>query len=254
MGRILTMGIVILCMLPLIWLLYSAFLPADILLSNKPLVPQWSLENFSALSDYPLFKAMLFSLGLSAVVVVCQLLIALPAAYALWAKLPILGFYLLALSIPSELLLVPLYGILHQAHLIGSPLALILPFLSSPLAVFLLYQGLLKQSWSYVEAARIDGASEWRIVFWVILPLIGPEIAVSAVIGFASHWNMVLFPKVVGNDQLQTVQLVLSDITRQSGSHWGLLGAAAVVTALPLVLLYAVFEKYIVRTFDGGLK
>jgi multiple sugar transport system permease protein len=247
--------VVLLFMLPLIWLAYSAFIAPDAILANKnPLTPSWSWANFVALKDENLFKPLETSLLASSLVVFFQLLLALPAAYALRAGTPLLGIFLFALSVPAELLLIPLYGLLQSLHLLGSPLALVVPFLSSPFTVFLLYQALVKLPWAYVEAARIDGASELRIMYGIIGPLLRPEMAAAGVIAFAGHWNLVLFPKVVAGDTYPTVQVALAELTSKAGNNWGLLGAAALLTSLPIVILYFSFEKHVVKTFEGGLK
>lgn len=247
--------VVALFMIPLIWLAYSAFIAPDAILANKnPLTPSWSWNNFVALKDENLFKPLETSLIASSLVVFFQLLLALPAAYALRAGTPLLSIFLFALSVPAELLLIPLYGLLQSLHLLGSPLALVVPFLSSPFTVFLLYQAMVKLPWAYTEAARIDGASELRIIYGIIGPLLRPEMAAAGVIAFAGHWNLVLFPKVVAGDTYPTVQVALAELISKAGNNWGLLGAAALVTSLPIVVLFFAFEKQVVKTFEGGVK
>jgi len=253
--KTLALLLVALFMVPLLWLVYSAFIAPDALFSGgSPLTLKLDLGNFRALENYNLFKPLLTSLLASSAVVFFQLLFGLPAAYALRAGTPLLAVFLFALSIPAELLLVPLYGLLQSLHLLGSPLALVVPFVSSPFTVFLLYQGMLKLPWAYTEAARIDGASELRILFGVVAPLLRPELAAAGVIAFAAHWNLVLYPKVVSGEAWPTVQVALSELISKAGNNWGLLGAAALVTSLPIVVLYFSFERQVVKTFDGGLK
>ncbi|GGJ58193.1 ABC transporter permease [Deinococcus roseus] len=253
-GRVFSGIIVVLTMIPFLWLLYSAFLSADGFYSGQPLKISFSLENFKSLGQVNLWKPLLFSLLASSIVVTLQILTSLPAAYAIRAGTPLLGLYLFFFAIPAELMLVPLYGLLQKLHLLNSPLALIFPFMASPFMVFLLYQGMLKIPWEYVEAARLDGASESRIMFQTMLPLLLPELAAASVLAFAGHWNLVLYPKVVLSQDFPTIQVALSELMRATSNNWGVLGAAALVTSLPIILLYGVFERYVVKTFQGGLK
>lgn len=248
-------SVVTLCTLPLLWLLYSAFVSPDALFSGKsPLSLQLDGSNFKALSEYNLWNPLAISLFATTSVVLGQLVFGLLAAYALRVGVSLLSVFLFTLAVPAELLLIPLYGLLQKLHLLGSIWALILPFLSSPFTVFLLYQALLKLPWSYIEAARLDGASELKIIFGIAAPLVRPEMAAAGVIAFATHWNLVLYPKVVAGDRFPTVQVALADLMSKAGNNWGLLGAAALVTSLPIVALYFAFERHVVKTFEGGLK
>nr|WP_246351537.1 carbohydrate ABC transporter permease [Deinobacterium chartae] len=254
MRKALTAVVVALVLVPLLWLAYSAFLPREALYSGQPLTLRLSFENFRNLAPLGLERPLVVSLLASSAVVLLQLMIALPAAYALRSGARMLGLFLLALAIPAELLLVPLYGLLQSLKLLATPWALVLPFAASPFAVFLLYQGLLRQPWAYVEAARIDGAGELTIMTRIMAPLLRAELAAAGVLAFAAHWNLVLYPRVVAPETYPTVQVALANLLRSSGNDWGLLGAAALVTSLPIVLLYFAFEKQISKTFQGGIK
>lgn len=254
-GRVLVAVTTVFIVLPILWLAYSAFLPREALFSGATVPTGFTLSNFLTLPYNELVRPLFVSIVASTSVALLQLVLSLPAAYSLRSGAPLLAVFLLLLSIPAELLLIPLYGLLKDIGLLNNPLSLVLPFIASPFAVFLLYGGLLRMPWAYVEAARLDGASELTIMRRVIAPLLTPELTAAGVLGFAAHWNLVLYPRVVMNDaHWWTVQVALTELLRQKPNEWGVLGAAAIVTSVPIVLLYLLFESRVTRTIEGGVK
>jgi multiple sugar transport system permease protein len=241
--------------LPILWLFYVAFLPPEAILRARLLPTGVSLANFGALSGTGVWRSLAVSLTASGVTVLGQLLIGITAAYAMRTGLRVLWLVLLVLALPIELLLVPLYRQLQILQLLDTILALIVPFLASPLVIFLLFQSLKRLPWELVEAASVDGAGHLTIVFRILFPLLRPELTAAGVLGFAAHWNLVLFPKVMaGDESLWTVQVFLTELLRNYPLDWGLLGAAAFVTTLPLVILFILFEKRIVKVFESSFK
>ncbi len=258
-GRVIVGILVVFVAAPILWLAYSAFIPKEALFSGATIPVGFTLKNFLDLLKPEvipdLIRPLIVSLVLSGLVAVLNVGIALPAAFAIRSGTPILGAYLFLLSVPVELLLIPLYGLLKDLHLLNSPLAMVLPFLASPFTVFLIYGGLVRLPWAYVEAAKLDGANNLLIITRVIAPLLRPELTAAGVLAFAAHWNLVLYPAVVMNDQRWwTVQVALTNLLRKDPNNWGGLGAAAMLTSLPILILYVIFERRITRTIEGGLK
>jgi multiple sugar transport system permease protein len=123
------------------------------------------------------------------------------------------------------------------------------------MVIFLLLQSLRRLPWELVEAARLDGAREAVIIWRILAPLLRPELIAAGILGFAAHWNLVLYPRVMaGVGELRTVQVFLIDLLRNHPLDWGLLGAAALVATLPLLLLYLLFEKRIIEVFEASFK
>ena len=241
--------------LPILWLLYSAFLPPEAVLNARLAPTGVSLANFKELWGTGTFRALGVSVLASGLTVAGQLLIGLGAAYAMRTGVRILWLVLLVLALPAELLLVPLYRELQLFGLLDTFWALVLPFLASPFVIFLLHQSLKRVPKELEEAARLDGAGRLTILVRVIAPLLRPELAASGILGFAAHWNLVLFPKVmVGERSLWTVQVFLNELLRNRPLDWGLLGAAAFVTTLPIVILYVLFEERIIKVFETSFK
>jgi len=240
--------------LPLLWLVYAAFLPAEALLMADLTTLGFTLQNFRDVVGTGLFSSMAVSVVASGTTVLAQLAFGLAAAYAIRNGARVTALVLVLLALPSELLLVPLYRLLQTLSLIDTLGALIVPFLASPLVVFLLLQALRRVAWEVVEAARIDGASEAVILTRVVTPILRPELTAAAVLAFAAHWNLVLFPRVTTTEDLWTVQVFLSNLLRTRPFEWGLLGAAALLASAPILVLYVVFEKRILSTFEAGFR
>lgn len=239
---------------PLAWLAYAAFLPTDALLMADLLAFGVTLENLAALPGTGLFRALGISLAASGLTVAVQLAFGLAAAYAMRNGAPLRAVVLLLLALPTELLLVPLYRLLQVLSLLDTFAALVVPFLASPLVTFLLLQAVRRVPWEMIEAARLDGAREGTILLRIVAPTLRPELLAAGVLAFAAHWNLVLYPRVTTPESLWTVQVVLADLLRTRPFDWGVLGAAALVASLPIVILYAVFEKRILATFEAGFR
>lgn len=201
-----------------------------------------------------MWRALGVSVSATSLVVLGQLTFGLGAAYAIRNGFRLLGLVMVLLALPTELLIIPLYRQLQSLALLDTLAALILPFLASPLVIFLLLQALRRIPRETIEAARLDGAGELTIVGRIVAPMLRPELLATGVLAFASHWNLVLYPRVMTSESLWTVQAVLTELLRTRPFEWGLLGAAALVTSLPILLLYSLFEKRIVQVFEAGFR
>ncbi len=252
--RLVTVVVCVFAALPLGWLVYAAFIPPEALMRANLATFGFSLENFAALAGSDLWRALGVSFAASGLAVLGQLAFGLGAAYAIRNGARLLGLVLVLLALPTELLLVPLYRQLQSLALIDTLAALVVPFLASPLVVFLLLQALRRLPWELIEAARLDGAGEVTIVARVVAPILRPELLAAAVLAFAAHWNLVLYPRVMTSEALWTVQVFLTELLRTRPFEWGLLGAAALVASSPILVLYIVFEKRIVATFEAGFR
>jgi multiple sugar transport system permease protein len=252
--RLITALFVVFVALPIAWLIYAAFIPAEALISANLATFGFTLENFSLLSGAGVWRAMAISLSATSLVVLAQLTFGLGAAYAIRSGLRILAWVMVLLALPTELLLVPLYRQLQQMSLIDTFGALVLPFLASPLVIFLLLQALRRIPWEVVEAARLDGAGEVSIVARIIAPILRPELLATGVLAFAAHWNLVLYPRIVTGESLWTVQALLAELLRSRQFEWGLLGAAALVASVPLLVLYVLFERRLIEVFESGFR
>jgi multiple sugar transport system permease protein/sn-glycerol 3-phosphate transport system permease protein len=230
----------------------------DIFTSHFHLFPYhvvWS--NFgNALTAQPFGRFFLNSLLMSGLIVLCQLITSSLAAYALtFMRLPArrawLYVVLLAMMVPMQATFIPIYLILSQVHLINTMAGLVLPFVGSAFGVFLLRQGFSSIPRDLVHAARLDGASEWRILLSVVLPNAKPSLVTLALLNFVFHYNDLFWPLVSTNTtSMRVIPVALSYFLGQETGQvlqWNWMMAADFVCILPVLLLFLVGQRYIVR-------
>lgn len=163
---------------------------------------------------------------------------------------------LLGIMIPSQVLIVPIFEMLGAANLLNTYWAVIFPQVPAVISVFIFKQFFDGIPRELEEAARIDGAGLWKIYWSVIMPLSRPVIAAVAILTFVGVWNNLLLPLfVLTNPNLMTIPVGLATVQGSFGQRFADIQAGAILAALPLVLLYLVFQRQIVEGVAGtGLK
>jgi multiple sugar transport system permease protein len=253
-----TLGIGLLVTLtPFIWMLLGSLKP-EAELQRVP--PTWwpqapSLGNYRELFDRLDFPRFFANSVLVAVAVTAgNLIFCSMVGYAL-AKLDFAGKRLLfglvlgMLMVPGVVTFVPLFVLVSNLGLVNTYPGLILPFLVTPLGVFLMRQFIGGLPDELLEAARIDGAGEWRIFSRVILPLCGPALATLGILTFLSSWNNFLWPLVVAQSEDKytlPVALALYSVG-QNATRYGLLLAGSVVVIVPVIALFVALQRYFVQ-------
>lgn len=161
---------------------------------------------------------------------------------------------LAALMIPGQVTLVPLYLMIAKFDLVNTFAGVILPGLADVIGIFLLKQYMQTLPSELIEAARVDGASEWTIFSKVIIPLSTPALAVTAIFAFQRYWNSFLWPLIVMQDPDKfTLQVGLSYIhTSEFGTNYGLLMAGAALAAVPMIIFFFAFQKYFMQGLRIG--
>jgi multiple sugar transport system permease protein len=150
--------------------------------------------------------------------------------------------------IPGQVTLIPSFVIVRTLGWYDTYWALIVPSAFSVFATFLLRQYLRSIPLDLDEAARIDGASSWRIWLQICLPLAKPALATVAIFSFLGEWNSFLWPLIVTNSlEMRTIPLGLSAFQGQYSVQWHLLMAGTTIAIAPMLLLYAVGQKWIVE-------
>jgi ABC-type glycerol-3-phosphate transport system permease component len=139
---------------------------------------------------------------------------------------------------------------------INTYLGLILPMVVSPLGVFMMRQFISTLPEGLVEAARLDGASEFQIFRKVVLPLIKPAIVVLGIFTFMFQWVNFLWPLVIiTTDPMKTLTLGIAGLQGQFVTDWGIISAAAVMTMLPVLIVFLIFQRWFVQaSMAGALK
>ncbi|MFL5801349.1 MAG: carbohydrate ABC transporter permease [Roseiflexaceae bacterium] len=246
-------------LLPFLWMLSTSLKPDSQLFAYPPIwIPnpfQWS--NYpKSVSYVPFFtylkNTLIISLSSMVGVVISSSLAAYSMARIRWPGRHILFLMTIAtLMLPFQVTLIPVFLVFKQLGWVGDFRPLILPqFFGYAYYIFLLRQFFMTIPFELSEAARIDGANEWRTFWSVILPLAKPALAVVAVFQFIRSWTDYLNPLIYLNDQnLYTLQLGLYQYSGQYGREWGLLMAAAVLITLPPILIFFFTQ----RTFVQGV-
>lgn len=228
---------------------------------NLKLLPDWfSLEQYAqVLYKKPMFLKLFWnSVGMVVPIIAGQTLIAALAAYA-FAKLRFRGrdklflIYLMTMLMPFQVTLVPNYMIVEKLGLMNTGSAIILPGIFSAFGVFMLRQFMAHIPYSYMEAAKIDGAGGMVIFTKIIIPLVKPGLASLMILLFVDYWNMVEQPLIFLQDTFkQPLSLYLAHINQEAR---GVGFAASVLYMMPLVLLFLYAESYFVAGIQqSGIK
>jgi len=168
---------------------------------------------------------------------------------------------LATLMIPTAVLIAPLYimvsnlpGWTHSG--INTYPAMIFPMVVSPLGVFMMRQFISTLPEGLVEAARLDGAGEWLIFRRIVLPLIKPAIVVLGIFTFMFQWVNFLWPLVITtSDDMKTLTVGIASLQGQFVTDWGVISAASVMTMLPIILVFLIFQRWFVQaSIAGALK
>lgn len=257
-GFLLTGAVFIL--MPFVWMLVTSIKPpSEVFSATLSLWPKqfYGVENYGyALTQAPLLRFALNGVIICAGILIVQLLVAIPCAYAL-AKLRFPGrqvlfvLVLLALAIPVQVPALPLYIALANLDLLNTYFAMMVPFFLSVFAIFLLRQFFKGFPDDIIHAARLDGMSEFEIVWRIVTPSAWPAIAAFAVFSIVAHWNDLYWPLIVISDATLAPpplgMMFFADA--ETGSNYGALTAAATILTAPLVLTF-LFAR---RRFIAGI-
>jgi multiple sugar transport system permease protein len=241
-------------LLPFVWMLVTSIKPpAEVFDAGFRLWPRrfFGAENYGyALSKAPLLRFMANGIIVCGGILLVQLLVAIPCAYAL-AKLrfpgraALFGLILLGLCIPSQAPALPLYIALARLGLLNTYLSMMLPFFASAFAIFLFRQFFRSYPDEIIQAARLDGVSEFEIVWRIVAPSAWPAIAAFSVFSVVAHWNDLYWPLIVISEtRLAPPPLgMLYFADAETGSNYGALTAGAAIVTAPLVLAFLVARR-----------
>lgn len=206
----------------------------------------------------PLMRQYVNSLGATLVITVAQVLTSTLVAYAL-VILKVKGrrvwfvLFLSTMMIPGESVIIPNYLTISSLGLRNTFLALVLPFLASGFGVFMMHSFMRQFPMELVEAARIDGASNLRLLWSVVLPLSRPAIASLAIYTFLTHWNAFFWPLLVTETpQMQTIQIGITQLQSPDAFNPGLVMAGAVLAVIPTLFIIVFGQRQIVRGLTAG--
>ncbi|MCC7021775.1 MAG: carbohydrate ABC transporter permease [Thermomicrobiales bacterium] len=198
-------------------------------------------------------RNLLNSAIVSTGVVICSLLFNTMGAY-FFARLNfpkknwLLAFVLVTLFVPLEVTMVPLYIVVRALHLQNSYWAMIVPWFASPFVIFALIQYFRDIPYELDEAALLDGASYFRILRTIIVPLAIPGLVTMALLEFQFIWNLFYWPLIaVQDNNLQVLQVAISSQTTQQQTFWGRTFAGSALASVPVIIIFLALQRYYIR-------
>jgi multiple sugar transport system permease protein len=264
-GRLsLWLGIAFLALLtisPLAWMISTAFKPPSEVYQATLIPPHPTVANFTyVFTQVPFVRYIINSAVVAAVVTIVALLFHSMAGYAL-ARLRFPGrdlifttiFATLLVSVP--VILVPLFLVAKQLHLLNNYAGLIIPSVFNAFGIFFLRQFYISLPTDLEDAAFVDGCGYWRVYRHVVLPLSRPLLAALAVFFFLANWNSFIWPlTIIQNQNLWMIQVGIASFQTQYAAAWNYAMAASAVAALPTLAMFFIFQRRLVETIkiSGG--
>lgn len=273
-GKIIALALLIfwavLSLFPMYWMIQTSLTPKE---EIGTLPPKWfpshlTLDNYASLFEGFSWSELFYGKGILRwimnSIIICVtvtfsvVLFSAMAGYG-FAKKEFPGkklmFWMIitTMMIPPQVTLVPVFLMLAKFKLVGSLWAVIIPASASVFGVFMMRQFLLTLSTEFIDAARIDGCSEWGIFWRIIIPLTKPAIAVLAIFTFIGQWNSYLWPLIVLDDPSKyPLTLGLATLQRQNINQYGLQAAGSAISAIPMLIVFFSFQKYFMKGLTLG--
>lgn len=256
-------GLLAVTVFPMLWMFRVAFLPRDADLAGLiPWTGGFTVSNFTDLFQtggilWPLFNSVVVGVT----VTFGNVLFCFMVAYALARHRSVLnklafGSALLVLMVPAHVTIIPLYLMAIKTGWYDSYLALVIPWLVTPIGIFLVKQYIEGIPPALEEAARVDGASEMTILFRVVMPICKPVLVVLAIQVFVTNWNSFLYPFILtSRDSLRTLPVALAMMQGHQAIDWPHLMAGSVIAVVPVLIVFFVMQRHILSgIMAGGLK
>lgn len=268
--NLLVAAVALVTVAPLVWMVSVSLMPKGAAVAFPP--PFWpthpTLANYRELllphgtgpgaTDYKLLPALLNSALLALLATLLGLALTLPAGYA-FAKLRFRGrarlfqLFLALVVMPAQVAMLPLFLLLKWVGLVNTYAGVLAPGLAAVYGVLFVRQATLAIPDDMLDAARVDGASEWRIFTRIVAPLLTPVTVTLALFTFLASWNDFLWPLIAITDQrLYTLPVALAAIGREHAKDTELMMAGAVVTTMPVLLLFLSLQRFYFSGVLGG--
>ncbi len=270
LGRFLVYFLLILglsmTLMPFVWMILASFKTQTELIRVPPTF--WPenpiLDNYRTILQDPKIPLLRFY-GNSAFVAIINVLTTLFtssllgylfAKYEFRGKRIFFGWFMLGMMIPSQMTMIPGYLILAKVGLLNTLWGLVVFSAMDAFGLFMLRQFIETLPNELLDAARIDGASEWQIYWRIVLPQLGPALATLGTLNFMGNWNNYLWPMVVITKvERRTLPVILTWYNSQHSERQNIVMAATVLVVIPVLFVYFFFQRWIVRGFTmSGLK
>lgn len=256
-------GLGVLWVIPFVWVVWTSFRPEKLVTTEGF---QWgfTFANYvDAWNGAPFMQYYWNTIWIVVGVLAAQLVTTTLAAYAFarlnfWAKDLIFLLFLLQLMIPADILIFPNYNTMRGLSLLETKWAIILPYFTSALGIFLMRQAFKTVSEELEEAARLDGCNLLQIIWYVFVPLARPTYVAFGLVSVSHHWNNFLWPLIVTNsDENRPITVGLARFASkfETGAQFAETTAATVMVVMPLLLAFLFFQKQFINSFmQSGMK
>lgn len=257
--------VVVIMAFPFFWMISASLQTLEETLRVPPtIIPASpSLDNFKEVfKTIDIWQYLKNSLIVCTCIVFLQYLIIVPAAYSLskieYKMKPIMfALVMLGQMIPMQITFLPIYFMFSKAGLVNSYTALIIPFISNPFGIFLLRQYFMQIPSEVIEAARLDDANEFKIMFRVMMPMVKPALVTIGLLSFISNWNNYFWPLIMtSSDAYRTLPIGIALLKDADGlQRWNVIMAGNLLLVLPMLALYIFASKKIRNAFIySGIK
>jgi sn-glycerol 3-phosphate transport system permease protein len=251
-----------LAVFPLYWMLVTSFKPETEVFSSSLLPYHWTFDNYIQVwKAIPIARMLTNSIVIAIAQTVMQLLTSILAAYAFtrWDfRFSNLIYSLIALTwlVPFQVIMIPNYIVISNFGWRDTLIGLIIPNIASSFAVLQLYNIFRSFPKALIEAARLDGASDWNVLWRTIFPNLRAAIASIGILLFIGAWNDYFWPLLVTTKpENSTIQIGLQMFMSPDASMWGSLMAATTIASLPIFIIYLLLQRQIIDSFvKGGLR
>ncbi len=249
---------------PVLWFVLSSFKDATELGARPPKIfpTEWAFSNYTeAFQMYNYMRYFTNSVIVTSLATILTLIINSMAAYA-FAKYNFRGrdglfvMTLAMIMIPLQVILIPIYLVVSSLGLVNTYWGMIIPAAATPTGVFIIRQYMLTIPDELIEAARIDGAGEFRIFARIVLPLCRPALAVVAIFSILWRWNDFLWPLLIAQkEELYTLPVALALLNGQLVVPYNIVLAMSVMSIIPVLFMFVFMQRQIVQGIDQtGIK
>lgn len=256
---LLLLAVALLFVFPFLWMALTAFktLPEVFRFPPTFLPESWQIQNFAvAWKSGPFLTYLVNSLFVALSILVLQLFTAVPAAYA-FARYKfkgrniLFGLTLIALMIPPQVIFLPIYVFMSEWNLVNTLWSLILPYGASAFGIFLLRQAFMQVPDEVIEAARLDNANEWKIMWKVMVPMAKPVLVTFGLFSFIYHWNDYFWPLIMtNNEQVRTLPIGVAMMKSSEGDTlWHVIMAGNMILVVPILIIFFFAQRHIINAF-----
>ena len=257
--------IIVIMAFPFLWMISASFQTLQETIAVPPtLIPgQFNFDNFrEVFKTINVWQYLRNSIIVCVSIVFLQYLIIVPAAYSLAkidykAKPLMFALVMVGQMIPMQITFLPIYFMFSKMKLMDTYTALIIPFISNPFGIFLLRQYFMQVPSEVIEAAKLDDASDIKIMFKIMMPMVKSALVTIGLLSFISNWNGYFWPLIMTNkDAFRTLPIGIALLKdADSLQRWNVIMAGNLLLVLPMLLLYVLASKKIRNAFVySGIK